>query len=364
MVVDPRHDHSFRIPRPDLSAAIGVPNACNQCHQDRSAEWASEAITRIHAQPKPGLQTFGEAFAAADRGDPRGAAALSCNRGRSSTIRHRARFGAGPTFAPTGSCRHRYRRRRAHRSEPAGARRGAIRCSSACHHSSGATRCRFSTIRSARCGSPQQTSWRRSRRMRWAIMQRRSSARRLSTLPPSASIPTGPKTARTSETSWQNAAMPQPRKPRTARRFRSTRTSCRPGSILPICSACTATKPERRRRCAQLSKRLRATPTFAMPWDCRWCASNAAPKPCASWLARHRQRPTTRDMPTSIAVALHSFGRAQEAIDELERGLATAPDNRDILEALAQFLSETGDERRAAEIRVRLQQLDQRGSPQ
>jgi hypothetical protein len=28
MVVDPRHDHSFRIPRPDLSASLGVPNAC------------------------------------------------------------------------------------------------------------------------------------------------------------------------------------------------------------------------------------------------------------------------------------------------------------------------------------------------
>ena len=32
MVVDPRRDHSMRIPRPDLSVMIGVPNACNQCH--------------------------------------------------------------------------------------------------------------------------------------------------------------------------------------------------------------------------------------------------------------------------------------------------------------------------------------------
>ena len=32
MVVDPRHDHSLRIPRPDLSAKLGTPNACNQCH--------------------------------------------------------------------------------------------------------------------------------------------------------------------------------------------------------------------------------------------------------------------------------------------------------------------------------------------
>jgi predicted CXXCH cytochrome family protein len=28
MVVDPRHDHSFRIPRPDMSVQVGTPNAC------------------------------------------------------------------------------------------------------------------------------------------------------------------------------------------------------------------------------------------------------------------------------------------------------------------------------------------------
>jgi predicted CXXCH cytochrome family protein len=50
MVVDPRADHSFRIPRPDLSAALGVPNACNGCHGDKSARWAADAI-REHAPP-------------------------------------------------------------------------------------------------------------------------------------------------------------------------------------------------------------------------------------------------------------------------------------------------------------------------
>jgi tetratricopeptide (TPR) repeat protein len=32
MVVDPRRDHSMRVPRPDLSIALGIPNACNRCH--------------------------------------------------------------------------------------------------------------------------------------------------------------------------------------------------------------------------------------------------------------------------------------------------------------------------------------------
>ncbi|MEH6558589.1 MAG: tetratricopeptide repeat protein [Oceanicoccus sp.] len=42
MVVDPRRDHSLRVPRPDLSKRLGVPNACNQCHDDKSVEWSLE----------------------------------------------------------------------------------------------------------------------------------------------------------------------------------------------------------------------------------------------------------------------------------------------------------------------------------
>lgn len=44
MVVDPRRDHSFRIPRPDLTQSIGSPNACNACHHERDAAWAAEVI--------------------------------------------------------------------------------------------------------------------------------------------------------------------------------------------------------------------------------------------------------------------------------------------------------------------------------
>lgn len=41
MQVDNRRDHSFKIPRPDLTAEIGVPNACNGCHDDQTADWAA-----------------------------------------------------------------------------------------------------------------------------------------------------------------------------------------------------------------------------------------------------------------------------------------------------------------------------------
>ncbi|MGI9590913.1 MAG: multiheme c-type cytochrome, partial [Myxococcota bacterium] len=40
MGVDVRHDHSFRIPRPDLSVALGTTNACSDCHAERPASWA------------------------------------------------------------------------------------------------------------------------------------------------------------------------------------------------------------------------------------------------------------------------------------------------------------------------------------
>ena len=70
MVVDPRHDHSFRIPRPDISAAIGTPNACNDCHHDKTAAWAADAITRWHGAERHGLQNWAIAVHTARTGDP------------------------------------------------------------------------------------------------------------------------------------------------------------------------------------------------------------------------------------------------------------------------------------------------------
>jgi len=70
MVVDPRHDHSIRIPRPDRTYFLGTPNACNQCHTDKPATWTTEAIKSWYPSPKPGYQTFAEAFDLADRAAP------------------------------------------------------------------------------------------------------------------------------------------------------------------------------------------------------------------------------------------------------------------------------------------------------
>ncbi len=57
MTVDPRHDHSIRVPRPDLSQRLGTPNACSQCHADQpvawAAQWAGHWYPRLQERPTP-----------------------------------------------------------------------------------------------------------------------------------------------------------------------------------------------------------------------------------------------------------------------------------------------------------------------
>tara|TARA_B110000467_G_scaffold158432_1_gene174599 strand:- start:1094 stop:2392 length:1299 start_codon:yes stop_codon:yes gene_type:complete len=52
MEVDPRHDHSLRVPRPDLSLSLGTPNACVKCHFDDdidpSVSLSDERKTELH----------------------------------------------------------------------------------------------------------------------------------------------------------------------------------------------------------------------------------------------------------------------------------------------------------------------------
>jgi len=70
MVVDPRHDHSMRIPRPDLSAKLGVPNACNGCHAKQTAQWAADAIGKWTGKAPASYQNFAEALRAGSTGAP------------------------------------------------------------------------------------------------------------------------------------------------------------------------------------------------------------------------------------------------------------------------------------------------------
>jgi tetratricopeptide (TPR) repeat protein len=77
MVVDVRRDHSFRVPRPDFSVAYGTPNACNQCHKDKSNGWAADAVAKWYGPNRRHEAHFVEAIDAGRRGLPNAERALT-----------------------------------------------------------------------------------------------------------------------------------------------------------------------------------------------------------------------------------------------------------------------------------------------
>lgn len=76
MVIDERHDHSMRIPRPDLSVKLGTPNACSGCHRETNAAWAAQWVERWYGGERRGFQTFAETLTAAHQGSAAAAARL------------------------------------------------------------------------------------------------------------------------------------------------------------------------------------------------------------------------------------------------------------------------------------------------
>src|SRR3990167_6435597 len=65
MGVDARRDHSFRIPRPAQSVTLGTPNGCNQCHTDKSPEWAAAQVKTWYGRDPVGHEQFAETLHAA-----------------------------------------------------------------------------------------------------------------------------------------------------------------------------------------------------------------------------------------------------------------------------------------------------------
>ena len=77
MVVDPRRDHSLRVPRPDLTVDYGTPNACNGCHDDQTAAWARDQVVTWYGPQRAGTPPYAHAFAAAQNGLPDAAELLA-----------------------------------------------------------------------------------------------------------------------------------------------------------------------------------------------------------------------------------------------------------------------------------------------
>jgi predicted CXXCH cytochrome family protein len=66
MIVDGRRDHSFRIPRPDLSEIMAVPNVCNTCHKDKSPGWSVAEIAKRYPDGQLKKRHFAEVLNLAD----------------------------------------------------------------------------------------------------------------------------------------------------------------------------------------------------------------------------------------------------------------------------------------------------------
>jgi len=74
MQVDPRRDHSWHVPRPDISQHIQTPNVCTSCHEDQTPQWADKHIGKWFPDSKyRNQQHFAVAFYADSIGH-RGAA--------------------------------------------------------------------------------------------------------------------------------------------------------------------------------------------------------------------------------------------------------------------------------------------------
>lgn len=69
MKVDRRRDHSFVIPRPDLSDQYETPNACTSCHEGKSNVWASQNLDTWFGTSWRDRPTIAHAFGGAPNGD-------------------------------------------------------------------------------------------------------------------------------------------------------------------------------------------------------------------------------------------------------------------------------------------------------
>lgn len=69
MAVDPRRDHSLRVPRPDLSVRIGTPNACSGCH-------VKDQLESIDPATRDSLVEYADWLQAAENGNEQVAGAI------------------------------------------------------------------------------------------------------------------------------------------------------------------------------------------------------------------------------------------------------------------------------------------------
>ena len=78
MEVDPRRDHSIRIPRPDLTKKLGTPNACQNCHSkpEENVDWQAAKVVEWFGTKRLDKPHFGEILEHGRRHEPHAAQGL------------------------------------------------------------------------------------------------------------------------------------------------------------------------------------------------------------------------------------------------------------------------------------------------
>ncbi|NLS93337.1 MAG: tetratricopeptide repeat protein [Planctomycetaceae bacterium] len=108
MVADPRRDHSLRVPRPDLTVALGIPNACNGCHHDRgkgeTAQWATDQVRTWYGEKRGQEDHFAYGIAAGRALVPEGEMRLA-RTARDPNVRATVRASAVSLLSGYGSSR-------------------------------------------------------------------------------------------------------------------------------------------------------------------------------------------------------------------------------------------------------------------
>ncbi|MDJ1501344.1 tetratricopeptide repeat protein [Xanthocytophaga agilis] len=76
MGVDERRDHSFQVPRPDLSMTTQSPNACVSCHTAKNNQWAAKALDKWYGNEWRQRPHWANTFHQASSGKPNADQAL------------------------------------------------------------------------------------------------------------------------------------------------------------------------------------------------------------------------------------------------------------------------------------------------
>jgi Tfp pilus assembly protein PilF len=77
MVVDPRRDHSLRVPRPDVSQRLGTPEACTGCHRNRTPRWAADVLGKWYGPTRWTRPHYGDTLQLGRQGGPGAGPALA-----------------------------------------------------------------------------------------------------------------------------------------------------------------------------------------------------------------------------------------------------------------------------------------------